>query len=339
MSAAPKPDLAPAALPNVATTRSSGDSYVDRTVTTGDGVRLAVRDYGSQRADDPTVVLLHGLLLNQESWDLQVHHLRRQWGSRVRIITYDHRGHGRSSAAPMPTYRIERLAADLADVLTAVRITGPLTLAGHSMGGMTALAYFGRPASMRPVEPRGLVLVGTAARGLAERGIGRLLASPATGALFGLVHRMPRGATDRAVEKITKPVGAALGKVAGDRSAVAAVAAAALRTPSLATATGFLPSLKRYDACKVLADITAKTVIISGGTDMLTPASHSRDMTAAIADAIHHHHPTAGHMLLQDAAECVGKAISRAISAPRRPSRSADARNRSAAAQLAVVVS
>ena len=124
----------------------------------------------------------------------------------------------------------------LADVVTAVRITGPLTLAGHSMGGMTALAYFGRPASMRPVEPRGLVLVGTAARGLAERGIGRLLASPATGALFGLVHRMPRGATDRAVEKITQPVGAALGKVAGDRSAVAAVAAA-LSGCALASAT------------------------------------------------------------------------------------------------------
>ncbi|WNG94525.1 hypothetical protein [Mycobacterium sp. ITM-2016-00318] len=44
--------------------------------------------------------------------------LRRRYGTRIRIVTYDHRGHGGSSAAPMPTYLIEQLAADLATVLT-----------------------------------------------------------------------------------------------------------------------------------------------------------------------------------------------------------------------------
>jgi pimeloyl-ACP methyl ester carboxylesterase len=326
----------PAAVRPAEGTEFVEDGHVERTVTTTDGVHLAVRDYRSGQVGDPTVVLLHGLLLTQDSWDLQVSQLRRRHGTRIRIVTYDHRGHGRSSAAPMPTYRIEQLAADLAEVLASLDITGPLTLAGHSMGGMTALAYFGRPASKRPVQPRGLVLVGTAAGGIAERGIGRLLASPATDALFGLVHRVPRTATDKAVEKITQPLGAALGRLAGDRSAVAAMAAAAVRATSLATATGFLPSLKRYNVYDALASITAKTVVVSGGADMLTPASHSRDMTSAISDAVHHHHPTAGHMLLQDAANCVSRAISRAMEAPRRPARDGD---RSAAAQLAVVVS
>ena len=188
----------------------TGGGCVERTVTTSDGVRLAVRDYGSDRADAPTVVLLHGLLLSQDSWDPQVRQLRRQWGSRIRIITYDHRGHGRSIGAPMPTYEIDQLAADLAEVLVALHIKGPLTLAGHSMGGMTALAYFGRPASKRPVEPQGLVLVGTAAGNIAERGISRLLATPATGALFELVHRMPQRATDKAVQKLVRPLGSAL---------------------------------------------------------------------------------------------------------------------------------
>lgn len=291
---------------------------VRRTVTTSDGVRLNVRDHRSGHIGDPTVVLLHGLLLTQDSWDLQVESLRRRYKTRVRIVTYDHRGHGGSGHAPMPTYRIERLAADLGEVLTALAITGPLTLAGHSMGGMVALAYLAGPASRRPVEPRGLVLVGTAAGSIAERGIGRLLASPATGALYGLVHRMPRMVTDKAVETITQPLGAALNKIAADRSAVAAMAATAVRATSLTTATGFLPSLKRYNAYDGLASIAAKTIVISGGTDMLTPASHSRDMTAAIPDAIHHHHPTAGHMLLHDAAECVSNAIGRAMEAPRR---------------------
>ena len=339
MSVAPDSGLAPAVLRPAALT---GDGCVERTVTTKDGVRLAVSDYSSDRADAPTVVLLHGLLLSQESWEPQVRQLRRRYGSRIRIVTYDHRGHGRSTGSPMPTYEIAQLAADLAEVLTALHITGPLTLAGHSMGGMTALAYFGRPASKRPVEPRGLVLVGTAAGRLAARGIGRLLATPATGALFELVHRMPQRATDKAVQALIRPLGEALGRFSSDGTAVAAVAATAIRTTSLTTAAGFLPSLKRYDVYQALEAISAKTFVVSGGTDILTPASHSHDLAAAIPGAVHLHHPTAGHMLLQEAAACVSDAIGRAMGmrrGSRRPATARKSRNRSSAAQLAVVVS
>lgn len=119
---------ATAALPRRLDARRDG--YVERTVITSGGVRLAVRDYGSAGAREHTVVLLHGLCLTQSSWALQIRHLVRRWGNSVRIITYDHRGHGRSTGADMHTYRIDRLAADLADVLTALRVTEPLTLAG-----------------------------------------------------------------------------------------------------------------------------------------------------------------------------------------------------------------
>jgi pimeloyl-ACP methyl ester carboxylesterase len=339
MSVAHDAGLAPAAFRRTA---SAGDGCVERTVTTKDGVRLAVSDYGSDRADAPTVVLLHGLLLSQESWETQVRQLRRRYGSRIRIITYDHRGHGRSSGSPMPTYEIAQLAADLAEVLTALQITGPLTLAGHSMGGMTAMAYFGRPASKRPVEPQGLVLVGTAAGGLAARGIGRLLATPATGVLFELVHRMPQRATDKAVQALIRPLGEALSRFSSDGAAVAAVAATAIRTTSLTTVAGFLPSLKRYDVYQALESISAKTFVVSGGADILTPASHSRDLAAAIPGAVHLHHPSAGHMLLQEAADCVSNAICRAMGmrrGSRGPANVRKSRNRSSAAQLAVVVS
>jgi pimeloyl-ACP methyl ester carboxylesterase len=343
MSVAPDSALAPNVFRPAA---SVGDGCVERTVTTKDGVRLVVSDYSSDRVDAPTVVLLHGLLLSQESWEPQVCQLRRRYGRRIRIVTYDHRGHGRSTGAPMPTYEIAQLAADLAEVLTAMQITGPLTLAGHSMGGMTALAYFGRPLSMRPVEPQGLVLVGTAAGSIAERGIGRLLATPATGALFGLVHRMPQRATDKAIQALIRPLGDALSRFSGDGTAVAAVgaavAAAAVRTMSLTTAAGFLPSLKRYDMYHALESIAAKTFVVSGGADVLTPASHSRDLAAAIPGAVHLHHPGAGHMLLQDAADCVGDAIGRAMGLRRRsrhPANPRTSRSCSSAAQLAVVVS
>ncbi|OBI44441.1 alpha/beta fold hydrolase [Mycobacterium sp. E796] len=310
----------PAALPQRLPTRRDG--YVERTVIASDGVRLAVRDYGAAGARDHTVVLMHGLCLTQSSWALQVRHLVRRWGDSVRIITYDHRGHGRSTGADMHTYEIDRLAADLADVLTVLRVSGPLTLAGHSMGGMTALAYLARPAAERPVEPQGLVLVATAAGRLAERGLGRLLASRATGALFDLVHHMPRRATDQAINGLVRPVCEGLIKYSGvERNGAAAVTQSAIRTISLTTAAGFLPSLKRYDQYDGLSAIAANTVVISGGADRTTPAEHARDLAAAIPGATHVHRPTAGHMLLEGDAECVSAAIDRVMSMRRRRAR------------------
>jgi pimeloyl-ACP methyl ester carboxylesterase len=82
---------------------------------------------------------------------------------------------------------------------------------------------------------------------------------------------------------------------------------------SLTTAVGFLPSLRSYDQYATLASIRARTTIISGGVDLLTPASHSRDMAAAIPGATHVHIPTAGHMLPHEASHEVTEAISRTI--------------------------
>lgn len=286
------------------------DGYVERTVTTSDAVRLAVRDYGSAGAREHTIVLLHGLCLTQASWARQIRHLLRRWGNSVRIITYDHRGHGESTGADMCTYRIDRLADDLAEVLTALRVTGPLTLAGHSMGGMTALAYLGRPAADRPVEPQGLVLVATAAGRLAERGLGRLLNTLATEMLFELVHHIPRRAVDRAVNGLVRPLCGGLTKYSGaDWRGAAALTASAIRTTPLTTAAGFLPSLKRYDEYHALATIGANTVVVSGGADRTTPTAHARDIAAAIPGATHLHQPTAGHMLLDEQPRCVSDAI------------------------------
>lgn len=282
----------------------------DRTVTVRDGVRLAVRDQGPVDAE-ATVVLLHGLCLEQGSWAGQIRQLTRRWGARIRIISYDHRGHGRSDSAPTSTYVVEKLAADLADVLSALDVTGPLTLVGHSMGGMVALAYLGQPAADRPVEPHGVVLVATAAGRLAERGVARLLASPATDVLCKLATRAPQ----RAVRLLTKPVCAAMALQVGDhaRATLATLFDTAMAAASLTTAVGFLPSLRSYDQYATLASIRARTTIISGGVDLLTPPSHSRDMAAAIPGATHVHIPTAGHMLPHEAAHEVTDAISGTI--------------------------
>lgn len=313
------------------------DSGSPRTVTTSDGVRLAVRDYGRAETSDHTVVLMHGLLLTQDAWDIQVRHLLRRWGSSVRVITYDHRGHGNSDGAATQSYRVERLAADLADVLTALEVTGPLTLVGHSMGGMTALAYCGLPG--RPVDPQGLVLIATAAGRLAERGLGRLLATPATEMLSAFVGQLPRRTTDAVTRAVLRPVCEAVTNIVGGdphQSGVAAIARSG-RAASAATAMGFLEGLKHYDVYDTLASITATTVIVSGGKDVTTPASHAHDMAAVIPGAVHLHRPQAGHMLAQEIPHTVSVAINRAMGRSPRSTRRERPRRGYPAPQLVLV--
>lgn len=290
--------------------------YTARTVITNDGVPLAVRDYGKPAATH-TVFLLHGFCLSTQTWGLQISQLRRQWGERLRIISYDHRGHGASGDAPIRSYRIDQLGADLADVLRALDITGPLTLAGHSMGGMAALAYLGRPTTGRPIDPSALILVATAAGRLCERGLGRLLASPALHLLYGLIQHAPHAVTDDPVHLLAHAVCKALTRYGGygitAEDALVTLSAAAINDTALATKVGFLPGLQTYDQYSTLASIGAATTVIAGGADRLTPPAHARDLVAGIPNARLLYRPTAGHMLLHETPELVSAAISTAV--------------------------
>ena len=118
------------------------------------------------------------------------------------------------------------------------------------------------------------------------------------------------------IRLLTKPVLATLARQVGDhaRGTLATLFSTALEaTASLDTAIGFLPGLRSYDQTSTLAAIRAQTIVISGGADLLTPPSHSRDIAAAIPGATHVHLPMAGHMLPHEAADAVTDAISRTI--------------------------
>jgi pimeloyl-ACP methyl ester carboxylesterase len=93
-------------------------------------------------------------------------------------------------------------------------------------------------------------------------------------------------------------------------------AVAALTTTPVATAVGFLPSLRAYNQYATLASIHAATVVISGGADPLTPPSHALDLTNGICRAQHVHVPYAGHMLPQQAPHVINDAIRRIIASP-----------------------
>lgn len=311
-----QPDTTQAQSPTRATATRR---YRQRTVIAADGTRLACRDFGPLDAEC-TVVMLHGFCLAQATWQPQISGLQCNGATPIRIVSFDHRGHGQSAPAPQDTYTIAQLGADIDAVLTALSVRGQVILAGHSMGAMSALSFLDRPATgPRAFQVAGLVLVATAAAGLPQRGIGRLLAIPGLNALTHLIGHLPHHAATEALRTLARPLCAAATRLAklsdGERAAFGVAAGAALTNTALLTAVGFLPSLRDHDLRHVLGTITPATpvIVVSGGADVITPPAAAAELLAAIPHAQHFYDPHAGHMLLHQAAALVTAAITTVI--------------------------
>jgi pimeloyl-ACP methyl ester carboxylesterase len=185
-------------------------------------------------------------------------------------------------------------------------ISGSVTLVGHSLGAMVALACLARRSSARPANPDSLVLVATPAGRLTERGLGHLLATPGIGGLCRLVEHAPAhalralAAPAQALRALAAPACAALGRWSGcgqtQRATLVAPASAALATTPASTAVALLPALRQFDVYPMLGSIRASTVVISGGADLLTPPVHGRDIAEHIPGAAHLCVPGAAHM-------------------------------------------
>jgi non-heme chloroperoxidase len=97
--------------------------------------------YYEDRGTGKPVVLIHGWPLSGASWERQSDALLE---SGYRVITYDRRGFGRSSA-PSTGYDYDTLAGDTSKLLDALDLSG-VTLVGFSMGGGEVARYFGKYA-------------------------------------------------------------------------------------------------------------------------------------------------------------------------------------------------
>ena len=112
-----------------------------------DGVRLAVEEAGPP--DGAPIVLLHGLTATRRYVVMGSKALER---GGHRVVSYDARGHGRSS--PSASYRYDGLAGDLLAVMDACEIERAV-LAGASMGAHTLL----RVALDAPERVAGVVAI------------------------------------------------------------------------------------------------------------------------------------------------------------------------------------
>lgn len=112
------------------------------------GAVLAVSDSGGTGIP---VVLTHGAGLDRTTFDAQAQALTDVG---YRVLTWDLRGHGRSTLAEGTRVEAAALLADLDALLRACDVAAPV-LVGHSLGGNLAQAF----ARAHPGRVRGVVVV------------------------------------------------------------------------------------------------------------------------------------------------------------------------------------
>ncbi|ANY05937.1 alpha/beta fold hydrolase [Pseudonocardia sp. HH130630-07] len=272
-----------------------------RRVVTRDGTGLHVCESGPASAP-VTVVLVHGWTLDERCWAPVADALAVS-GTPARVVRYDHRGHGRSDDTPDELKTIDRLADDLAEVIGQVVPSGPLVLAGHSMGGMAVMALAERYPDLVADRVAGVALVATAGGGLGAAATLGLTGRPAAYFLAGKdrLTLSPFWTGRRALSTHPSLLRAGLqplllGRRPDRRAVRATCEAIAGCRPS--TISGFTPTLTEHERAEALAAFAGLPVeIMAGGRDRLTPVRFSRRIRDRLPHAGMTVFPDAGHML------------------------------------------
>ncbi|MBD2103276.1 alpha/beta fold hydrolase [Leptolyngbya sp. FACHB-261] len=119
-----------------------------------DGSKIRVEFYGP--AEGPVLILTHGWGPNSTIW----YYVKKQLGEHFRLVVWDLPGLGKSSKPKNQDYSIEKYARDLEAVVALVK-DRPVTLLGHSIGGMIVLTFCRLFPDQLGQQVAGLVLVDT----------------------------------------------------------------------------------------------------------------------------------------------------------------------------------
>lgn len=247
------------------------------------GIQIACTDEGR----GTPLLFVHGFPLNRSTWSKQV----QAFKASHRVIAPDLRGLGESeaTAGPIP---MSRFAEDL-HALVQYLDTGPVILAGHSMGGYAALAF----AKAYPHALRGLVLVGTKA-----------------GADTPEVAAARRAMAEKVrMEGCSVVVDAMAPKMLSASNTDAAMAAAVRRLMAASKPEGVIGALlgmaERPDARAWLGKIRGPTLVIAGSDDTLIPPSESEALAKAILGARLKIIPKAGHLVPFEQADAFNEVL------------------------------
>jgi 3-oxoadipate enol-lactonase len=231
-----------------------------RSLTLGDGTRLAYRLDGDARL--PVLLLSNSIGTSLHMWDNQLGELTRHF----RVLRYDARGHGDSSAPDGP-YSLDRLGRDVLELMDALAIARAHFL-GLSLGGFVG-QWLGIHA---PARIDRLVLANTSPHLGTDAPwdalIADVLQAPDMVRTAGefLANWFPAHMLESGSPRV-EPFRAML--LATDRRGIA----------------GAWAAVRDADLRRTIALVPRPTLVIAGRDDTVTAASHGERIAATIPGA------------------------------------------------------
>jgi 3-oxoadipate enol-lactonase len=261
-----------------------------------DGRRIGYDDSGGRGTP---LVLLHGFPLDRSVWDEQLPAL-----SASRVIRVDLRGCGESDPSDGPAL-MEVLAGDVAGVLETLHVERA-ALAGHSIGGYVALAFF----RMYAERVAGLALVASHVSGDASNAPG---ADPAQRALAAsrddLADRLERENTMDAAVDSYLPRYLAPHAYRERPDLVERTRAVMQRQDPRGCAQLVRGMKERLDSHDLLADIDVPALIVAGAEDAYLQPQTLRATADAIGGATFVTLDRVGHLPMFEAPEQIADAL------------------------------
>ncbi|GAA3910992.1 alpha/beta hydrolase [Amorphoplanes auranticolor] len=296
-----------------------GDQSFDRelTVTAADGTDLHVEIVEPKvPGAKPTVVFVHGFALDMGTFYFQRQALTELGENR--LVFYDQPGHGRSSRLQSGDYDIAALGKSLAAVLDETVPDGHIILVGHSMGGMTIMAFAEQYPEWFGERVTGVVLMSTSA-GLIDKsklGVPSLVArvSAPFFPIWGGAARIGGGAIDKARVAVgdlawllTRRYG--FGDARPSPTLVTFVEQMNSKT-SVETLTRYLHTLYTHNRFPALSALRGVPVLVLVGTkDYLTPVAHSEEILRRLPEATLVKIDNSGHVVMLEKAAEVNAAL------------------------------
>lgn len=277
------------------------------TVRSADGAELHVEVFGP--ADAPTFLLIPGWTEELQIFDLLTRGLLDRG---FRVVSYDPRGQGSSDCSRELDQRIERYAEDLGAVLSATcGGRDDVVIAGHSMGGMSLVAW-ARTVDVG-AHARAVALISTGMSGLVDE-LGLLPASVPLETRRRILTPLLAG--DRPMIAYSTPVSRALNRhVMFGPDATAAHMA--FVEPMIWRMHGKLRAaaartMRELDLSAALVRVHVPALVVVGDADRLTPPVHARRMVDALPHVFEFLQlPRTGHMTTVERPQELADALTR----------------------------
>ncbi|MEV6930794.1 alpha/beta hydrolase [Dactylosporangium sp. NPDC051485] len=287
------------------------DSDEQLTVTTEEGIDLHVEVVDGP---GPTLVFVHGFCLDMGTFHFQ----RKHFQGKHRMVFYDQPGHGRSGKLKKGEYTLDSLGAGLRAVLAATAPTGPVILVGHSMGGMTIMALAEQIPELFESRVAAAVLISTSAGKLDQVTFGfpevvarfRRPLLPVVGFAgpisSAVIDRARRASTDLAW-LLTRRYGFG---TARPSPALVSYVERMNSTTSTEVIARYLRTLYTHARLLVLGPMRdVPVLLVCGDKDVLTPLTHTYEITSVLPEAELVVVADGGHVVLLEHADEVNEAM------------------------------